>query len=94
MFLREPAHGAHRNLDSIMFFHLGGGCGKGLIGPKIRHGALQAIGIPPAFHVRRFAKAANLCPLPTLREDLFFYFDFSQSRVPVEVFFLYDSRPP
>ena len=91
--LREPAHGTHRNLHPIMFFQLGGGCGKGLIGPKIRHGALQTIGIAAAFHSRRFAKGANLPPLPTLGEELFFYFDFSQSRVPVELFFSWRFTP-
>ena len=87
MFLRVPTYGTHRNLNPIMFLQLGGGSGKGLIGPKIGQGSLQAFRIPTAFHFRRLAKGSNLRPLATLGEDLFFYFDFSQSRVPVEVFF-------
>ena len=87
MFLRVPTYGTHRNLNPIMFLQLGGGSGKGLIGPKIGQGSLQAFRIPSAFHFRRLAKRPNLRPLATLGEDLFFYCDFSQSRVPVEVFF-------
>ena len=87
MFLGEPTYGTHWNLNPIMFLQLGCGSGKGLIGPKIGHGSLQAFRIPTAFHFRRLAKGSNLRPLATLGEDLFCYFDFSQSRVPVEVFF-------
>jgi hypothetical protein len=60
---------------------------KGIIGPKIRHGSLQGFQIPSALHFRRFGKGPNLRPPQTLGEDLFFYFDFPQSRVPVELFF-------
>ena len=76
-----------------MFFQLGRGSGKGIIGPKIRHGSLQGFGIPTALHFRRFAKGSNLRPPPTLGEDLFFYFDFPQSRVPVELFFSFRFTP-
>jgi hypothetical protein len=70
-----------------MFFQLGCGLGKGFISPKIGQGSLQAFRIPTAFHFRRFGEGANLRALPTLGEDLFVYFDDSQSREPIELFF-------
>jgi hypothetical protein len=42
MFLRKPTHRAYRNLNPIMFLQLARRSGKGLIRPKIHHGALQA----------------------------------------------------
>jgi hypothetical protein len=60
-----------------MFFQLGCGSRKSLIRPKIRYGSLQGFRIPTALHFRSCAKRSNLCPPPTLGEDLFFDFDFS-----------------
>ncbi len=87
LFLGNPTDGAHRNRNPIMFFQLARGSGKGLIGTKIGHGSLQTFRIPAALHFRGFGKGSNLRPAPTGGEELFFYFDFSQSRVPVEGFF-------
>jgi len=93
MFLGKPTDGAHCNLNPIMFLQLGPGCSKGIIGPKIRQGSLQGLGIPAALHLRRFAKGSNLWPPPTLGKDLFCYFDFPQSGVPVELFFSFRFTP-
>jgi hypothetical protein len=71
-----------------MFLQLGRGSGKAIIVPKIRHGSLQGFRIPTALHFRGFAKGSNLRPPPTLSVDLLAYFDFPQSGVPVELFFL------
>ena len=70
-----------------MFFQLPRRSGKGIVGSQINHGSLQAFRIPTAFHFGRFAKGSNLRPPPTLGENLLFYLDGSQARVPVESFF-------
>ena len=64
-----------------MFLQLGRGSGKGIIGPKIRHGSLQGFRIPTALHFRGFGKGSNLRPPPTLGVDLFCLFRFSPARV-------------
>ena len=76
-----------------MFLQLGRGSGKGIIGPKIRQGSLQGFPILTALHFRRFGKGSNLRLPPTWGEDLFFYFDFPQSRVPVELSFSFRFTP-
>src|SRR5205807_9633815 len=40
MFLRLPAHGAHRNFNSVMLFQLHRRPSKGILGTKIGHGSL------------------------------------------------------
>jgi hypothetical protein len=71
-----------------MFFQLGRSPGEGIIGTRIGHDLLQGFRIPTALHCRQFGKGSNLRPATTLGEDLLSYFDFSQSEVPVELFFL------
>ncbi len=93
MSFAKPTDSAHSNLNPIMFLQLGCGSGKGIIGPEIRQGSLQGFRIPTTLHFRRFGKGSDLRAPPTLGEDLFCYFDFSQSRVPVELFFSFRFTP-
>src|SRR5947209_8467162 len=70
-----------------MFFQLGRGPGKGIIRTQIRDGSLQTFRIPTALHLCGLAKRSDLRSPPAVGEDLLFYGDGSQPRVPVETFF-------
>src|SRR5947209_1527136 len=87
MLLGHHPHRTHRNLNPIMFFQLGRGPGKGIIRTQIRDGSLQTFRISTALHLCGLAKGSDLRSPPAVGEDLLFYGNGSQPRVPVETFF-------
>src|SRR5258708_26790302 len=80
-------HAADSHFNPIMLLQFPGSPRKRIIGPKIHHGPLESQRAPPALHFRRLRKRTNLGSATAPSEDLFLYFDGSQSRVPVERFF-------
>ena len=93
MFFRDRTDGARGNRNPIMFFQLRRRARKRIICTQIGDGSLPGFRTPAALHFRRFGKRSNLRPTTTLGEDLLPYFDFSQSGIPVEVFFSFRLMP-
>src|SRR5713101_1171319 len=89
MFFRNRTHGVDRYINAVMLLQLFGRPSKRIVGPKIHHRSLQPMRIPPAVDLCGLLERAYHGTASTIPKCLLVYFDLSEDRVPIEVFFCF-----